>query len=106
MASNQPAQNIRSEGRRNISESPPNNHKIFFLTAIVLGVAILIAAAGTGPTNLSFIRRLFSSSRAASSAIDPGYTGQKTSSIINAGKMKTPIYFLSHGGVSQVFLYI
>lgn len=86
---------------RNLSDIPPTNYKFALLAAFTLTAAILLAAFGGEYSNLSFFRRLFGSSRAVHSVADPLYTSRVASNA--TGKMKTPVYFLSHGGVC--FLY-
>lgn len=88
-------------------------HKLFLLSIFTLLVAFLLAAYWDDTANLFALRRLFgSSSPTARSVSTPPSTFTKTG-VSTAAKaefepgvssdsiMKTPIYFLSHGGVSH-----
>ena len=94
---------------------------IILLLPLILGILIALLCTSE-TTNLFAFRRLFGSSTAARSATGPPSLSAsasiaavtsaaalkgKTSSTDNqtSFKMKTPIYFLSHGGVSYLTVW-
>lgn len=112
----EPRDNNHRTESRNTSSFPASNRKILFFSAVAVIAAVLFALLSRDPTILSPFRRVFgSSSRAARSTV----SGLSTSASIAAAatakskdnskaagfssevpKMKTPVYFFSHGGVS------
>ncbi|KAJ6151203.1 aromatic ring-opening dioxygenase LigB subunit [Penicillium chermesinum] len=95
MASEQPP---HTRPGRNASDIPQSSHKRAIFTGLALLAAFLIAAFGT-ESNLSFLRRIFGSFHSVRVGVEP-YNIRNTSSVV---KMKTPIYFLSHGGPNIMF---
>lgn len=92
-----------------------SNRKILILSLVTIVIAVLIALFANDTANLSAFRRLFGSSSAARSAIGPLSAASASASASIAAstavkgkmtddstsKIKTPVYFLSHGGVSN-----
>lgn len=92
-----------------------SNKKLLILSLVTIVIAALIALFANDTANLSAFRRLFGSSSAARSAVGPLSAASASASASIAasaavkGKMadestlktKTPVYFLSHGGVSN-----
>lgn len=92
-----------------------NNRKILILSLVTLVIAALITLFANDTANLSAFRRLFGSSSAARSAVGPLSAASASASASIAAsaavkgkmaedstsKIKTPVYFLSHGGVSK-----
>lgn len=82
-----------------------SNRRIFLLSVITVIFAALVAIFWSDTANLFVFRRLFgSSSRAAASSSTGSVSAPAVASSIaeqEGFKMKTPVYFLSHGGVSS-----
>ena len=111
------ARQEKSQRTRNSTTlQPTSNLRLFILSVLTLILAALVAIFWRDTVNLFAFRRLFgSSSRAASSS-----TGSVSAPVLasfaatsvardqqesetseqSGSKMKTPVYFLSHGGVS------
>ena len=113
------ARQVKSPRTRNSTTlQPTSNRRLFILSVLTLILAALVAFFWCDTVNLFAFRRLFgSSSRAASSSTGSVSAPVLASSSIAAtsvardqqesetseqsgSKMKTPVYFLSHGGVS------
>ncbi|KAJ5946099.1 hypothetical protein N7454_002938 [Penicillium verhagenii] len=96
--------------------SSSTNRKILILSLVTVFIAILITLFGNDTANLSAFRRLFGSSSATRSAVGP-LSASASASIASAAvkaktasqddlasfKMKTPVYFLSHGGPNVMY---
>ncbi|KAJ5560267.1 hypothetical protein N7513_002666 [Penicillium frequentans] len=94
-----------------------SNRKILILSLVTIVIAALIALFANDTANLSAFRRLFGSSSAARSAVGPlsAASASASASIATSSamkgkmaddstsKIKTPVYFLSHGGPSVMY---
>ncbi|KAJ5889573.1 hypothetical protein N7504_010383 [Penicillium tannophilum] len=94
-----------------------SNRKILILSLVTIVIAVLIALFANDTANLSAFRRLFGSSSAARSAVGPLSAASASASASIAAstavkgrmtddstsKIKTPVYFLSHGGPSVMY---
>jgi hypothetical protein len=86
-----------------------SNRRIFLLSVVTVLATVLVAFFWRDPTaNLFAFRRFFgSSSRIPASSASVAGSGSAPALATSSGiaeqsefKMKTPVYFLSHGGVS------
>ncbi|KAJ5663209.1 hypothetical protein N7507_003940 [Penicillium longicatenatum] len=117
---------MSSEPHHDLNYNPANNtsatglqsnRKTLAISLVTLVIAALIALFANDTANLSAFRRLFGSSSAARSAVGPLSVSASASASIAAAasakakmasddstvKMKTPVYFLSHGGPSVMY---
>lgn len=103
---------MSSESRHNDSETRTphsfSGHKIALVTLLTVLTAVLIALFWEDTANLFGFRRLLGSCArsaavplSASTSIAAAATVKGNSDVKSS--MKTPIYFLSHGGVSYLY---
>ncbi|KAJ5772320.1 hypothetical protein N7520_002849 [Penicillium odoratum] len=110
---------MSSESHRNPNNLPTNetsgiqnNKKILLFSLLTIIIATLIALFCTDTANVSAFRRLFGSSTrsavgplsaSASASIGASAAVKAKISQNESYKMKTPIYFLSHGGPNVMY---
>lgn len=101
--------------QRNISSASrftnlqTSNRRLFLFSLVTILLAALVTLFLRDTANLFIFRRFFGYSSRAASSLEAASISTPVASLLTeqlGSKMKTPVYFLSHGGVSFVLSLI